>query len=256
MKCKNCGLIFLDPKTPMPKYGKDYFKNYSGGKKSYLKKQESKALSSKHFLDLLEAYLDPKYQDVKKYLPNLLEIGSAVGFFLKEASSMGWIAEGVEISDWARNYSNEKLGFKTYKQIPKKKKYDAVVMLNTIEHLQDPKSALNQIYILLNKNGLLLITTPNFRLPKPSYVCPEHRFYFNIKTIERLLQDTGFRIVHFRCPYLTRKIDSKIKNVKIKKKLIKNPITKLVYKTIKKFDNTRFGSTIEIIAKKGMIEIN
>lgn len=248
LQCKNCYLGFLNPTIPMPKYGKDYFRKYTCGKKSYLQKQESKALSSKHFLNLLTQRLFFSKDDSKALRPRLLEIGCAAGFFLKEAKKLGFIPEGVEVSDWARKYAKNK-GFKVYKNIPKRGKYDAIVMLNTIEHLQDPKGALKKVLKLLTKNSSLLITTPN-NFPKFKYICKEHRFYFDTRTIAKLLQDTGFNIVHFRCPYLTRKIDSTITNVKFKKKLVKNPFTTLVYKTVKKFDNTRFGTTMEIIATK------
>jgi len=236
-KCKQCGLIAIAESIKMPEYTRDYFKNYSE-EKDYLTKQKSKALSSKQFLGLLSPSSG-----------RLLEIGCATGFLLEQARIYGWKPEGVEISDWARKYAEDTFGFKMHKHIPYDGDYNAVVMLNTIEHLPDPKGTLEQIHNIMNSKGRLLITTPNFRITHPQYVCPEHRFYFTIKTLRRLLEKTGFEIVHLRCPYLTRKVDVGIKSIKIKKKLVGNPVTKMVYKFVKKIDNSRFGSTIEVVCK-------
>ncbi len=150
-KCKSCGLVFLYPQ-PNLDYNKDYFDDYGG--KSYLEKAKSKALSSVKFLEKIDGYVNLRGV--------FSEIGSATGFLLKEAKGKGWKTIGVEKSKWARDYAKKHFDIVSYENIDEVNlKADAVIMLNTIEHLNDPQRTIQDLYDIMEKGSPILITTPN-----------------------------------------------------------------------------------------------
>jgi len=92
----------------------------------------------------------------------------------------------------------------------KKKIYDIVVMTEVIEHVLNPFSAIDEIYRILKKNGLLLLTTPfNFRIHGPLPDCWRFTEYglkillkkFNeivitkIKTLDRNLMPIHYAVM-------------------------------------------------------------
>jgi hypothetical protein len=78
-----------------------------------------------------------------------------------------------------------------------------VTILDVLEHLAEPREALQMISGFLNQNGILVINVPDrssvfaricgYRWH--AYLPPEHWFYFNRKSISELLEQTGFRVV-------------------------------------------------------------
>jgi len=87
--------------------------------------------------------------------------------------------------------------------------FDAMVMLDVIEHLQDPGEVLTWLYEALNRRGSLMISTgdwdsimarvlkKHWRLMTP----PQHLFYFSRRTITGLLEKIGFRVTYCARPW-------------------------------------------------------
>ena len=44
-------------------------------------------------------------------------------------------------------------------------KYDLILFMEVIEHLEDDQKALKKVYSLLNKNGIAIISTPSINAP-------------------------------------------------------------------------------------------
>lgn len=85
--------------------------------------------------------------------------------------------------------------------------YDAITLIDVIEHVSDPAGLLNEIHKLLAPGGCLLLTTPDvdsfaarvmgkrwwhFRLA--------HISYFTPRTVELLLRRSGYEIVRMSRP--------------------------------------------------------
>jgi SAM-dependent methyltransferase len=115
-----------------------------------------------------------------------------------------------------KNYDYESLDIKsvnvTYiadicKPVNIRKKYDYVVMLDVIEHLENPLQALHNIKKLLKQcKGRLILTTANclsYRrfiksLLRKKVENPNHIFSFNKETLTNLLKRAGYKILNFQ----------------------------------------------------------
>jgi 2-polyprenyl-3-methyl-5-hydroxy-6-metoxy-1,4-benzoquinol methylase len=137
----------------------------------------------------------------------ILDIGSSAGFFLAEAKSRGWETTGIEFSSWSKEYAQKLFGLAIYDQPLGKlnwrpESFDAVTMLDVIEHLTDPRQVLTEVGKILKPNGVFVLTTPNIdglaaKLAKEKWyaILPGHLFYFSPETLEKILAEAGFHVV-------------------------------------------------------------
>jgi 2-polyprenyl-3-methyl-5-hydroxy-6-metoxy-1,4-benzoquinol methylase len=97
--------------------------------------------------------------------PLVLDIGCGVGLLLDEARRLGWRTRGVELSDWAVRRARhrgldvfqgalEEAGFEP-------NSFDAVFMIDVLEHLADPVRTLATVSRVLRPGGVLCLVTPN-----------------------------------------------------------------------------------------------
>ncbi len=142
----------------------------------------------------------------KKYRKNnrMLDVGCGEGWILEMAKTRGWEVYGTEFSSKAIDICSKK-GIKMYSGTLKaenidERDFDIIVSTETIEHINNPREEVSNFYRLLRKGGLLYITTPNFnsylrRMLKDKYDIikyPEHLAYYTKRTLNKLLQDSGF----------------------------------------------------------------
>lgn len=143
----------------------------------------------------------------------LLEIGAGAGFFLKEAEKAGWSGVGTEIIDAAIDFATRQLGLDvrrgTAEELDlREPPFDAVVLLEVIEHLYEPRRALAAVRAALRPGGLLVLSTPNFRSLSRAMLGSdwtvlspaEHLFYFTRRSLDRLLVEEGFSAIEHPVP--------------------------------------------------------
>lgn len=82
--------------------------------------------------------------------------------------------------------------------------YDAIIMLQLIEHVEDPALLCERVHLLLKPGGVFIIETPNlagldYRIFKGRwwghYHFPRHWNLFSSDSLVRMLEDRGFEIV-------------------------------------------------------------
>ncbi|OGS28569.1 MAG: hypothetical protein A2218_04995 [Elusimicrobia bacterium RIFOXYA2_FULL_53_38] len=159
-------------------------------------------------LDFLERVLPGK--------GHLLDIGCAVGEFLKAAAARGWKAEGVEIDPVLAIKSSE-LGFEVSTRSVEEAGlkgdcYSAVTVFETFSQMNDPAAAAAEIYRLLAPGGIIYLREFNaaFHLPLYRLECrglfkvlgasPSvlHDLNFRPKTLRFMLERAGFRDINLR----------------------------------------------------------
>lgn len=151
-----------------------------------------------------------KVRWVEESLPRgrrLLDVGANFGHFLKEAGAI-FDATGIEISKAAVDRSAELFGVKNYVgsiyEPPPEAKgpWEAITLWDVIEHVPDPKGALEKIRDLLAPGGRLYLSTPDAGSAvaramgsRWHYLDPvQHIVLFGRKNLSDLLERTGFRV--------------------------------------------------------------
>jgi len=244
VKCKNCGLIYVNPrltkKDLVKIYNEDYFKN----KELYRREKEYCG-----YLDYvkdeknIKAVFIPILDNIEKIKPRgrILDVGAATGFFLHLAKERGWKVHGIEISKYARDYARKRFKINIQDcKITKFKKnfFDVVVLLDVIEHLPNPRQTLEDVNMVLKKDGLLVLITPD----SESYIVKfllkdkwlefkrvrEHPHFFSARTLIRMLRITGFEVLRIDSVERVLTIEEVIGNLKFYNKPIFNFIFRFV----------------------------
>lgn len=209
VKCNVCGLIYANPQT----------NNVSGVEEMY---EKSKGLSDeealKNFTPDKIKYLKKQYLQLKDYAKiidfvecetkgTFLEIGSFAGVFLSEVKKRGWNVIGLEPLEIPALYA-EKLGVKTIREYfindtISKNSVDVISSCHVIEHVPDPSSFIKNAHEVLKPRGKLILETPSydsllFRLlghRERSVRCDGHLFFFTKKTLRKLVEANGFKVL-------------------------------------------------------------
>ena len=97
--------------------------------------------------------------------PVVLDVGCGVGLLLDEARRRGWRTQGIELSDWGVRRAR-RLGLDVFQGILEEaglapSSYDAVFMIDVLEHLADPVRTLATVSQVLRPGGVLCLVTPN-----------------------------------------------------------------------------------------------
>jgi 2-polyprenyl-3-methyl-5-hydroxy-6-metoxy-1,4-benzoquinol methylase len=151
----------------------------------------------------------------------ILDIGSALGTFLKIAESRGWSPQGVEISRFAAEFAQRERGLSVFNGDLEEfaaadGSFDAVTFWDSIEHVTHPRENLMTAARLLRRGGIVLLATDNFdcliadiariayagsmgkvRYAMERIFIPPNRSYFTEATLKALLDSCGFRVVAF-----------------------------------------------------------
>ncbi len=202
-KCGECGIIF-NGKHRQLDYNDSYFttqyKEQYG--KTYIEDFENIYAAS---IRRINKILKIK-KDIGK--ARLLEIGSAMGFFLKAAMDSG-IKDvlGIEISGYAAKYCADKFQINvinsSFHDVNLNGQFDIITAWYFLEHLYDPRSAVNVIFNSLNTDGIFAFSAPSFFGPQYLFKRNEwfsahpadHRIDFSPCSVKKFLISAGFRKV-------------------------------------------------------------
>lgn len=212
-RCKNCSFVFVDP-LPTAKQLENFY-NRSKLKvdlKSLIKKSIDKIEKSPNSpkRDWFEYILNISKKYTGKRTLNILEIGSAYGYFIHYANLLGHNAIGTEVtSEFAlasRDLIKGKVLFingNLYSKHFKKKSIDLVYLEHVFEHVNDPVTVIKQLSLVLADNGVIILSVPNInslmsRVLNFRWVWvdpPNHLFYYNVDSLRVLFNNNGFKII-------------------------------------------------------------
>jgi SAM-dependent methyltransferase len=100
----------------------------------------------------------------------LLEIGTGKGYFLQSALKAGYDAYGIEPSTRSFNIARKILGDRVHQCTLEEmsmhqtlnRKYDFIFLWHVLEHLRDPRKAIQLLRSFLKPDGVIIIGVPNF----------------------------------------------------------------------------------------------
>ena len=206
VRCTSCGLYQINPQPLDTEVKQRYSGKYGQDYLSYEIENET------NFLDLqLLALKDAGFDGVESEIfsnekePRILDVGCATGALLEVLRNRRWRVTGVEISPCA-DYAHDKRNL-DIRKLPLEENhfasgyFDVVHASHLIEHLNNPRSFLEESARILKQHGRLFITTPNIsgfqaRLLGSRWRSAifDHLYLFSIKTLKSILAKSGFTV--------------------------------------------------------------
>jgi 2-polyprenyl-3-methyl-5-hydroxy-6-metoxy-1,4-benzoquinol methylase len=176
-------------------YEKTYFNNKTNA--TYSKSYSKEEIQNRKKRSML--YIKVAKSIIKKKDIRFLEIGCGEGFLLKAAHDEKFNVTGVDFqSNQLKKFNRSVLKFfkKTdpdnFLSIKSNIKYDIIAANFVLEHVRDPVKFISSLKLLLNKNGLIILSIPNDfknfqnllykkKIVKKKYWFspPQHLNYFN-----------------------------------------------------------------------------
>jgi len=140
---------------------------------------------------------------------SLLDIGAGTGGFLLafHEYSPTTVLAAIESSSQARDALREKMPQVAFVADDAEgldsvtERFHVITLLQTLEHVEDPRRLLRSVHDHLEADGLLLLTVPNrwsYRSllkgmrDEFNFANPTHLHFFSDRVLRRLLSETGF----------------------------------------------------------------
>jgi SAM-dependent methyltransferase len=197
VRCRQCGLIYLNPRPSKELLGSYYPTVYYPPVQVKTRsqfQQQAKRFSARIKRWVLEDYYgypsdgsagwrryvrrvllwpDKTLRELKGRHPlpwrgegKVLDVGCGAGGNLKTLQDQGWDPYGIEISDVAAAHARElvtgNIHTGTLESAPfPPQSFDLVFMSHSLEHLPSPVDALRRVHRLLKDDGLLAVSVPN-----------------------------------------------------------------------------------------------
>jgi SAM-dependent methyltransferase len=208
-RCVSCGVVYNSAFKPA-RYDKQYFTHEYAkcyGKTYEQDRDNILALSARR----VDAIIRLGGFEGSLGALRLLDIGSAMGFFLEAAKRRGVGAvEGIEISSYAARYCRTKLGIpvvnSSFDDAAIKTAYDVITAWYFIEHCASPLKTAMKIHALLKPGGIWAFSTPSSFGPLYAFHRKEwasrhpedHRVDFSPASVKGFLKRAGFSRVVVR----------------------------------------------------------
>jgi 2-polyprenyl-3-methyl-5-hydroxy-6-metoxy-1,4-benzoquinol methylase len=208
VKCRRCGLQYIDPRL------RDdlIFAGYTqGDDPTYVSQIAARERTFAASLAEIERLAGGRGR--------LLDIGTAAGAFVAAAAKQGWDAEGCEPNAWmaewgARHYGVRIRQGSVFDQPYEPGSFDVVTLWDVIEHTPNPRAVLDHCRGLLKPGGLLIVNYPDIGSwiaralgRRWLFLTSVHLWYFDRRTIAKMLEATGFAVAVTRAHFQRLELD-------------------------------------------------
>lgn len=147
----------------------------------------------------------------------VLDIGCASGYFAKKLKKKNCRVWGIDSDREALNEASrfcdevKTVNLENIKEIPFKRKFDYILLLDVLEHLKNPNNIMTAAKNSLKPTGRIIISTPNiaflsirlallfgkFNYQKMGIMDENHLHFFTKKTLMKLISDSGLKLEEF-----------------------------------------------------------
>ena len=205
VRCAACRLEWLDP-MPTPEEIERYYEwaYREGIYAPYAEASDIRRLIAEHRLVVIRPLARAG---------RWLDVGCATGHFLEAALGAGMDAEGLDVSPGAVAIARHR-GLTVHQarveDFEPAAPYDTITAFDVIEHLLDPRAFLDRLRRWLAPGGTLVLTLPDVGSIYPRllmgrwwfyYLPSDHLYYFDRRTITRLLRERGFSFLRVMPAY-------------------------------------------------------
>ena len=216
--CNRCGMGYSDPQ-PTEEYKRVRYQRWAEAPRPWQAEAHYDHRQQLRHFHLYRRVM----QCIERRIPRgrILDVGCGGGLFLifagvyssehsaginsaYEADGAGFDPREIELSrqvSGARVWSLSELG-----GLPDAS-YDAITLLNVLEHVNHPRNLLQELRRLLRPGGPLVVVVPNNEIAfwklqrglnnQASFAASEHINHFRTKPLARLLGNAGFAKVQF-----------------------------------------------------------
>jgi SAM-dependent methyltransferase len=199
VRCRACGLTYVNPRLPVGDLVQLYSDQVISPAAYYVRTEQQDERSFAARVALIERWRKPG---------RLLDLGCGPGTFSVAARARGWTTVGLDVNATSIAHCRARgldviAGVFPHPDLAGQT-FDVVAMNDFLEHLTDPADALRVVRSLLAPGGVVFISTPDVgstmaRLTRDRWLHlkpNEHLVYFDRRTLTRLLEETGFRVLH------------------------------------------------------------
>lgn len=200
VRCRNCGLIYTNPRPTREEISRYYPSQYSAF-----------AFSQGGVAGLVRrTLLEREVRRVRSLIGGVrrvLEVGCGTGEYLAALHEVrGWSVMGLEPSPYAAQVARER-GLEIVTGTLEEARladeaFDLVILRHVLEHLPSPSHTLGEVRRLLADDGLCLLTLPDIGSWEARLIgrfwyeldLPRHLYHFTKKSLLNLLAKHRFRV--------------------------------------------------------------
>jgi 2-polyprenyl-3-methyl-5-hydroxy-6-metoxy-1,4-benzoquinol methylase/Zn ribbon nucleic-acid-binding protein len=205
VKCQVCSMVYMNPRLNQAAS----YAFYNSDVNAIYNERKFDQVSVKPTLDDQINFANLNLIDRYRGRPGgtLLEIGSAKGYFLSKAKERGYDVYGIELNKRNVEASRRLVGDRVYGVDVhdahfESGLFDVIYMRDVIEHIPNPRPFFRELNRIAKPGALMFIETHNIdglihQIVREKHTVIfgfEHANHWSPKTIEALLELTGFEV--------------------------------------------------------------
>jgi len=205
--CRHCGLVFLNPVMTAEAYGRFYERTY----RPLVSAFHGRLIDATTIQDEQREYAAERIEFLERWLAEadrgtLLDIGGSTGVVAHAlAQHFGLRATVIDPAPLEAAQA-QRLGLETIRALVEHvdlggRRFDVVVLCQTVDHLLDVAGTLSRVRALLHADGRLFVDIVDFRAAYlrnwsvEDAIKVDHPYYLTESTIAAFLARSGFEIL-------------------------------------------------------------